>query len=208
MRNDAFRNERVRTTIDDRAVRLSQPRRVTGPQMIHVHDDVIPITLGRRTNNIQDQYYSLRIPEPRGVARGRSESRRERDGSEWRSMSRRSRAERSPSNPASMREARDGEARLDRLALKVAHRNAEGVGKEMRDTGALNEGRTIIGRWFRAHGLGGRQLGRAPDRAQHPQGGRHRRHHQRHADRPRVQMKTQVRETEEHVVHLRHLPAQ
>ena len=54
MRNDAFRNERVRTTIDDGAVRLSQPRRVTGPQMIHVHDDVIPITLGRRTNNIQD----------------------------------------------------------------------------------------------------------------------------------------------------------
>ena len=70
------------------------------------------------------------------------------------------------------RQARYREDGLNRLALQVADRDAESVGEEMPDAGALDQGGAVTGRGLGAHGFRGREAGGAAHRAEYAGRGR------------------------------------
>ena len=97
-------------------------------------------------------------------------------------------------------QAGDGKERLHGPAFEIPHRDAESVGEQVGDAGALDEGGPVIGRGLRAHGLGGRHPRRPANRAEHPDHGGDGANQQRQGKSGGVGVEGQVGEPEEFVI--------
>ena len=99
------------------------------------------------------------------------------------------------------RQAGDGKERLHRLPLQVADGDAEGVGEQMGDAGALDEGGPVIGRWLGPHCFGRRKPRRPPHRAKHARRGRRGADQQRQRKGGAIHAKRQLGKPKENVIH-------